>query len=154
VEVEGASVRVPPDQELAVLDDVGGYIPKIEDGPWPAFPSDLTSIAATVATQATGTVLIFEKMFESRLFFTDKLVSMGARIILCDPHRVVITGPSKLRGQRMESPDIRAGMAMLLASLCADGASTIGAVYQFDKGYERIDERLRELGAHIERVDV
>ena len=154
VEVEGASVRVPADQELAVLDDVGGYIPKIEDGPWPAFPSDLTSIAATVATQAKGTILIFEKMFESRLFFTDKLVSMGARIILCDPHRVVITGPAKLRGQRMESPDIRAGMAMLLASLCADGDSTIGAVYQFDKGYERIDERLRELGAHIERVDV
>ena len=154
VEVDGASVRVPADQELAVLDDVGGYIPKIEDGPWPAFPSDLTSIAATVATQASGTVLIFEKMFESRLFFTDKLVSMGARIILCDPHRVVITGPSKLRGQRMESPDIRAGMAMLLASLCADGDSTIGAVHQFDKGYERIDERLRELGAHIERVDV
>ena len=154
VEVEGASVRVPAGQELAVLDDVGGYIPKIEDGPWPAFPSDLTSIAATVATQAKGTILIFEKMFESRLFFTDKLVSMGARIILCDPHRVVITGPAKLRGQRMESPDIRAGMAMLLASLCADGDSTIGAVYQFDKGYERIDERLRELGAHIERVDV
>jgi UDP-N-acetylglucosamine 1-carboxyvinyltransferase len=154
VEIDGPSVRVSADQELAVLDDVGGYIPKIEDGPWPAFPSDLTSIVATVATQARGTVLIFEKMFESRLFFTDKLVSMGARIILCDPHRVVITGPSKLRGQRMESPDIRAGMAMLLASLCADGASTIGAVYQFDKGYERIDERLRELGAQIERVDV
>ena len=146
-------VRVPPRQELVVQDDLGGYIPKIEDGPWPAFPSDLTSVALTVATQSAGTMLMFEKMFENRLFFTDKLVSMGARIILCDPHRAVITGPSQLRGQRMESPDIRAGMAMLLAGLCAEGSSTIGAVYQIDKGYERIDERLRALGAQIERVD-
>jgi UDP-N-acetylglucosamine 1-carboxyvinyltransferase len=146
-------VRVPPRQELVVQDDLGGHIPKIEDGPWPAFPSDLTSVALTIATQSAGTILMFEKMFENRLFFTDKLVSMGARIILCDPHRAVITGPSKLSGQRMESPDIRAGMAMLLASLCADGSSTIGAVYQIDKGYERIDERLRALGAQIERVD-
>jgi UDP-N-acetylglucosamine 1-carboxyvinyltransferase len=146
-------IRVPPRQELAVQDDLGGHVPKIEDGPWPAFPSDLTSVALTVATQAAGTILMFEKMFENRLFFTDKLVSMGARIILCDPHRAVVTGPSKLRGQRMESPDIRAGMAMLLASLCADGPSTIGAVYQIDKGYERIDERLRALGAQIERIE-
>ena len=146
-------VRVPPRQELVVQDDLGGHVPKIEDGPWPAFPSDLTSVALTVATQADGTLLMFEKMFENRLFFTDKLVSMGARIILCDPHRAVVTGPSKLRGQRMESPDIRAGMAMLLASLCAEGSSTIGAVYQIDKGYERIDERLRALGAQIERID-
>ena len=146
-------VRVPPRQELVVQDDLGGHVPKIEDGPWPAFPSDLTSVALTVATQAQGTILMFEKMFENRLFFTDKLVSMGARIILCDPHRAVVTGPSKLRGQRMESPDIRAGMAMLLASLCAVGSSTIGAVYQIDKGYERIDERLRALGAHIDRID-
>src|SRR4029079_637737 len=146
-------VRVPPRQELVVQDDLGGYIPKIEDGPWPAFPSDLTSVALTVATQSAGTILMFEKMFENRLFFTDKLVSMGARIILCDPHRAVITGPSRLRGQRMESPDIRAGMAMLLAGLCAEGSSKIGAVYQIDKGYERIDERLRALGAQIERVD-
>ena len=146
-------VRVPPRQELAVQDDLGGHVPKIEDGPWPAFPSDLTSVALTVATQSSGTILMFEKMFENRLFFTDKLVSMGARIILCDPHRAVVTGPSKLRGQRMESPDIRAGMAMLLASLCAEGSSTIGAVYQIDKGYERIDERLRSLGAQIERTD-
>src|SRR3989440_6571586 len=154
VEVElGADfVRVPQGQELVVKDDLGGHIPKIEDGPWPAFPSDLTSVALTVATQAQGTILMFEKMFENRLFFTDKLVSMGARIILCDPHRAVVTGPAKLRGQRMESPDIRAGMAMLLASLCAEGSSTIGAVYQIDKGYERIDERLRTLGASIERV--
>jgi UDP-N-acetylglucosamine 1-carboxyvinyltransferase len=146
-------VRVPPRQELVVQDDLGGHVPKIEDGPWPAFPSDLTSVALTVATQAQGTILMFEKMFENRLFFTDKLVSMGARVILCDPHRAVVTGPAKLRGQRMESPDIRAGMAMLLASLCADGSSTIGAVYQIDKGYERIDERLRALGAQIDRID-
>jgi len=155
VEVERGDgfVRVPPRQELVVRDDLGGHVPKLEDGPWPAFPSDLTSVALTVATQANGTILMFEKMFENRLFFTDKLVSMGARIILCDPHRAVVTGPSKLRGQRMESPDIRAGMAMLLASLCAEGSSTIGAVYQIDKGYERIDERLRALGAQIERIE-
>jgi UDP-N-acetylglucosamine 1-carboxyvinyltransferase len=152
VEVRDASVHVPAGQQLVVQDDLGGHIAKIEDGPWPAFPADLTSIAVTVATQSFGTVLIFEKMFESRLFFTDKLVSMGARIILCDPHRVVVTGPAQLYGQRMESPDIRAGMSMLLASLCAEGQSTIGAVYQIDKGYERIDERLRGLGARIERV--
>jgi UDP-N-acetylglucosamine 1-carboxyvinyltransferase len=152
VEVGETSVRVPSHQQLVVRDDLGGMIPKIEDGPWPAFPADLTSIALTVATQAFGTVLIFEKMFESRLFFTDKLVAMGARIILCDPHRAVITGPARLVGQRMESPDIRAGMAMLLAALCADGQSTIGAAHQIDKGYERIDERLRALGARIERV--
>jgi UDP-N-acetylglucosamine 1-carboxyvinyltransferase len=153
VELEGSAVRVRPGQTLVIQDDLGGYIPKIEDGPWPAFPSDLTSIVLTVATQAAGAILIFEKMFENRLFFTDKLVSMGARIILCDPHRAVVTGPSRLRGQRMESPDIRAGMAMLVASLCAEGESTIGAVYQIDKGYERIDERLRALGARIERVE-
>ena len=146
-------VRVPPDQELQIVDDLGGAIPKIEDGPWPSFPADLTSIAVTVATQARGTILIFEKMFESRLFFVDKLVSMGARAILCDPHRVVVTGPAKLYGQRMSSPDIRAGMAMVMAALCAEGTSTIGDAYQIDKGYERIDERLRALGASIERVD-
>jgi len=150
--IEGTSVRVPLQQRLIIEDDLGGHIPKIEDGPWPAFPADLTSIALTVATQAYGTVLIFEKMFESRLFFVDKLVGMGARIILCDPHRAVVAGPTRLVGQRMESPDIRAGMAMLLAGLCAEGESTIGAAHQIDKGYERIDERLRQLGARIERV--
>src|SRR5579884_2608224 len=153
VELGADAVHVPARQQLIVQDDLGGMIPKIEDGPWPAFPSDLTSIAVTVATQAFGTVLMFEKMFENRLFFTDKLVSMGARIILCDPHRAVVTGPAKLVGQRMESPDIRAGMSMLLAALAADGQSTIGAAHQIDKGYERIDERLRALGAAIERVD-
>jgi UDP-N-acetylglucosamine 1-carboxyvinyltransferase len=153
VELQESSVRIPPGQELVVEDDLGDQIPKIEDGPWPAFPADLTSIALAVATQARGTVLIFEKMFENRLFFVDKLVGMGARIILCDPHRAVVTGPSRLYGQRMSSPDIRAGMAMLIASLCAEGVSTIGNVGEIDRGYERIDERLRALGAKIERVD-
>jgi UDP-N-acetylglucosamine 1-carboxyvinyltransferase len=153
VELGDDWVRVPPNQTLAIRDDLGGAIPKVEDGPWPAFPADLTSIAVVVATQATGTVLVFEKMFESRLFFVDKLVSMGARIILCDPHRAVITGPAQLYGQRMSSPDIRAGMAMVISALCAEGTSTIGDAYQIDKGYERIDERLRALGARIERVE-
>jgi UDP-N-acetylglucosamine 1-carboxyvinyltransferase len=152
VELDGTSVHVPPGQDLVVQDDLGDQIPKIEDGPWPAFPADLTSIALAVATQAKGTTLIFEKMFENRLFFVDKLVGMGARIILCDPHRAVVTGPAKLYGERMDSPDIRAGMAMLIASLCADGTSMIGNVGQIDRGYERIDERLRALGARIERV--
>ena len=152
VNVEGTSVHVPPGQELVVQDDLGDQIPKIEDGPWPAFPADLTSVALAVATQAKGTVLIFEKMFENRLFFVDKLVGMGARIILCDPHRAVVTGPARLYGERMESPDIRAGMSMLIASLCADGVSTIGNIQQIDRGYERIDERLRALGAQIDRV--
>jgi UDP-N-acetylglucosamine 1-carboxyvinyltransferase len=151
--VEGSSVRVPGGQDLVIRDDLGSQIPKIEDGPWPAFPADLTSIALAVATQASGTVLIFEKMFENRLFFVDKLVTMGARIILCDPHRAVVNGPAKLYGERMESPDIRAGMAMVIASLCAEGRSTIGNIGQIDRGYERIDERLRALGASIERVE-
>jgi UDP-N-acetylglucosamine 1-carboxyvinyltransferase len=150
---EEGSVRVPGRQELVIQDDLGAQIPKIEDGPWPAFPADLTSIALAVATQARGTVLIFEKMFENRLFFVDKLVSMGARIILCDPHRAVVNGPTRLYGERMESPDIRAGMAMLIAGLCAEGRSTIGNIGQIDRGYERIDERLRAVGAGIERVE-
>jgi UDP-N-acetylglucosamine 1-carboxyvinyltransferase len=154
MEMEGTSVRVPDGQPLEIQDDVGGQVPKIEDGPWPAFPADLTSIALIVATQARGTVLIFEKMFESRLFFVDKLVSMGARIILCDPHRAVVSGPARLYGQRMESPDIRAGWAMLVAALCADGTSTIGNVAQIVRGYERIADRLRALGAQIESADV
>jgi len=153
VEIDGDSIRVPPGQELVIENDIGDQIPKIEDGPWPAFPADLTSIAVAVATQAHGTILIFEKMFENRLFFVDKLVSMGARIIVCDPHRVVVTGPARLYGQRMASPDIRAGMAMLIAALAAEGISTIGNVGEIDRGYERIDERLRALGASISRVD-
>jgi len=154
VEIDGTTIHVPPNQELVIRDDLGGQIPKVEDGPWPAFPADLTSIAVIVATQARGTVLIFEKMFESRLFFVDKLVSMGARIILCDPHRAVVTGPAQLVAQQMSSPDIRAGMAMLLAALCAEGTSTIGNIGEIDRGYERIDERLRALGARIERIEV
>jgi UDP-N-acetylglucosamine 1-carboxyvinyltransferase len=154
MEVRDTSVRVPAGQDLHIEDDLGGQVPKIESGIWPAFPADLTSIAVTVATQARGTILIFEKMFESRLFFVDKLVSMGARIILCDPHRVVVTGPARLYGERLESPDIRAGMAMVLAALCAEGQSTIGNIRQIDRGYERIDERLRDLGASIERAEL
>ncbi len=154
LEVGETTVRVPAGQDLHVEDDLGGQIPKIESGIWPAFPADLTSIAVTAATQARGTILIFEKMFESRLFFTDKLVAMGAKIILCDPHRAVISGPSRLYGQRLESPDIRAGMAMVIAALCADGRSTIGNIGQIDRGYERIDERLRGLGADIERAEL
>jgi UDP-N-acetylglucosamine 1-carboxyvinyltransferase len=153
MEITDSSVRVPAGQDLHVEDDLGGQIPKIDSGIWPAFPADLTSIAVTVATQARGTILIFEKMFESRLFFVDKLVSMGARTILCDPHRVVVTGPAQLLGQRLESPDIRAGMAMVIAALTAEGTSTIGNIGQIDRGYERIDERLRALGASIERAD-
>jgi UDP-N-acetylglucosamine 1-carboxyvinyltransferase len=152
VDLEGDVLHVPPNQDLRVEADEGDAIPKIDDGLWPAFPADLTSIATAVATQAHGTVMIFEKMFENRLFFVDKLVAMGARIVLCDPHRAVVSGPAELHGERLESPDIRAGMAMLIASLCATGTSTIGNIGQIDRGYERIDERLQALGARIERV--
>jgi UDP-N-acetylglucosamine 1-carboxyvinyltransferase len=152
MEFDGNDAIVPPDQRLRVKDDEGDAISKIEDGPWPAFPADLTSIALALATQAEGMVLIFEKMFENRLFFVDKLVSMGARVLLCDPHRAVVSGPSRLHGERMESPDIRAGMALLIAALCAEGTSEIGNIRQIDRGYERIDERLRMLGARIDRV--
>ncbi len=151
-EVEGEDVLVPPGQRLRIKADLGDAIPKIEDGPWPAFPADLTSIALALATQADGEILIFEKMFENRLFFVDKLVAMGARITLCDPHRAIVSGPSRLHGERVESPDIRAGMAMLIAALAADGVSEIGNIRQIDRGYEQIDERLRGLGAQIERV--
>jgi len=151
-EIEGNDVVVPPGQRLQVQADLGDAIPKIEDGPWPAFPADLTSIALALATQADGEILIFEKMFENRLFFVDKLVAMGARITLCDPHRAIVSGPSRLHGERVESPDIRAGMAMLIAALAAEGTSEIGNIRQIDRGYEQIDERLRALGAQIERV--
>ncbi len=150
--IEGDDIVVPAEQRLTVRSDVGDAIPKVEDGPWPAFPADLTSIALALATQADGEILIFEKMFENRLFFVDKLVAMGARITLCDPHRAIVSGPSRLHGERVESPDIRAGMAMLIAALAADGVSEIGNIRQIDRGYERIDERLRALGAQIERV--
>jgi UDP-N-acetylglucosamine 1-carboxyvinyltransferase len=150
--VEGNDVLVPPEQVLKIRSDLGEATPKVEDGPWPAFPADLTSIALALATQADGEILIFEKMFENRLFFVDKLVAMGARITLCDPHRAIVYGPSRLHGERVESPDIRAGMAMLIAALSAEGTSEIGNVTQIDRGYERIDLRLRDLGARIERV--
>jgi UDP-N-acetylglucosamine 1-carboxyvinyltransferase len=150
--VQDRDLLVPPEQRLAIRDDLGDAIAKIDDGPWPALPADLTSIALALATQADGTILIFEKMFENRLFFTDKLVAMGARITLCDPHRAIVSGPSRLHGERLESPDIRAGMAMLIAALAAEGISEIGNIAQIDRGYERIDERLRALGARIERV--
>jgi UDP-N-acetylglucosamine 1-carboxyvinyltransferase len=149
---EGGDLLVPPEQKLTIRDDQGDAIPKIDDGPWPAFPADLTSIALALATQADGTIVIHEKMFENRLFFVDKLVAMGARIHLSDPHRAVVSGPSRLHGARLESPDIRAGMAMLIAALAADGTSEIGNVAQIDRGYERIDLRLRDLGARIDRV--
>ncbi len=151
-ELDGDDVIVPGGQKLVVQSDVGDYKGKIQDGPWPAFPADLTSIAVALATQAEGSILVHEWMFENRLIFTDKLILMGADIVMCDPHRAIVTGPRRLRGERVESPDIRAGMAMLLAALCAEGRSEIGNVRQIDRGYERIDERLRELGARIERV--
>jgi len=150
--LDGTTLHVEPSQERRIRPDLGGHVPKIEDGPWPAFPADLTSIMVVLATQCDGLVMIFEKMFESRLYFVDKLVGMGARAVLCDPHRVVIAGPSPLRGGVVESPDIRAGMAMLLAALAAEGRSEIHNIGQIDRGYERIDERLRALGASVERV--
>jgi UDP-N-acetylglucosamine 1-carboxyvinyltransferase len=149
--IEDDVVTVPGNQELKIENDWGGYQPKVEDGPWPAFPADLTSIALALATQSEGSVIIHEKMFENRLFFTDKLQAMGAAITICDPHRALVVGPRKLSGARLESPDIRAGMAMLIAALCADGVTEIGNIRQIDRGYERIDERLRALGARIER---
>jgi UDP-N-acetylglucosamine 1-carboxyvinyltransferase len=151
-ELDGADVLVPGGQRLEAVRDVGEYKAKVQDGPWPAFPADLTSIAVALATQCEGSVLIHEWMFENRMIFTDKLILMGADIIMCDPHRAVVSGPSRLRGERVESPDIRAGMAMLIAACCADGRSEIGNIRQIDRGYERIDERLRALGAQIERV--
>ncbi|HEY7503723.1 MAG TPA: UDP-N-acetylglucosamine 1-carboxyvinyltransferase [Gemmatimonadales bacterium] len=151
--VDGSRLTVSPDQERRVRPDLGGHVPKLEDGPWPAFPADVMSTTIVTATQCSGMLLVFEKMFESRLFFVDKLIGMGARIVLCDPHRAVISGPSPLKGGTVESPDIRAGMAMLLAALAAEGSSTIHNVGQIERGYERIDERLRALGAEIERAE-
>ena len=149
---EGDDLMIPAEQSLRINQESPG-IPKIDDAPWPGFPADLTSIMTVVATQCKGTVLIFEKMFESRLFWVDKLISMGAQILLCDPHRAVVSGPSKLQGMPVSSPDIRAGMALLIAALCAKGESIIQNVHQIDRGYERVDERLRRLGADIQRVD-
>ncbi len=152
VRVEGSDIVVPGGQELRIANDVHDAVPKIDDGIWPAFPSDLMSIALVTATQSEGTVLIFEKLFENRLFFVDRLIGMGARIVLCDPHRAVVVGKARLRGEEVSSPDIRAGMALLQAALCADGESTIFNVRQIDRGYESIEGRLEALGAHIRRA--
>ncbi len=149
--IEGDTLHVAPGQALEVRRDLHGAIPRIDDAPWPHFPTDLMSIVITVATQTDGTVLFFEKMFEGRMFFTDSLISMGASIILCDPHRIVVVGPSQLYGTQLESPDVRAGMALLIASLAAKGTSTIYNIRQIDRGYERIDDKLRALGAKITR---
>jgi len=151
--IDGPDLIVPAEQQKVIQSDLGGHVPKLEDQPWPQFPADTMSIALVTATQCSGLILIHEKMFESRLFFVDKLIGMGARIVLCDPHRALVSGPSKLRGSSVESPDIRAGMAMLLAALCAEGESRINNVGQIERGYERIDERLRALGARVERVE-
>ncbi len=153
-DIEGDELTVSAGQEMRVNTDLGGMIPKIDDSPWPGFPPDLTSIMTVVATQVEGTVLIFEKMFESRMFFVDKLISMGARITLCDPHRAVVTGPSVLHGEHLVSPDVRAGMAMVIAAMAARGESVISNVYQIERGYEMLVEKLQGLGAHIERVEI
>lgn len=152
-EIKGNDLFMPSNQLFKVAPDLGGQIPKIDDAPWPGFPPDLTSIMTVVATQTEGTALIHEKMFESRMFFVDKLIGMGARIVLCDPHRAVVSGPARLSGAVLVSPDVRAGMAMVIAALCADGESTIQNVYQIERGYEKITARLKALGAHIERME-
>jgi UDP-N-acetylglucosamine 1-carboxyvinyltransferase len=153
IECQGDDVLVPGEQDLHVKPDLDGAIPKIDDGPWPHFPTDMMSIALVVATQARGTVLIWEKMFEGRLFFVDRLIAMGARIVLCDPQRAVVAGPSRLHGGPLSSPDIRAGMALLIAALCAEGQSEISNIEQIDRGYEKIESKLQALGAKVERID-
>jgi UDP-N-acetylglucosamine 1-carboxyvinyltransferase len=152
-ELHGDDVIVPGNQELVIRNDRGDHMPTVQDGIWPAFPADLTSVAVALATQSRGSVIVHEWMFENRLYFCDKLVGMGASIMICDPHRAIVTGRRQLHGSRVESPDIRAGMAMLMAALCADGMTQIGNIRQIDRGYERIDERLRELGARITRSE-
>lgn len=150
---EGSALVVPANQTLEVQTDMHSAVPKIDDGPWPLFSSDLLPLLLVVATQAKGTILFHEKMFESRLYFTDRLQSMGAQIILCDPHRAVVVGPSRLYGQKVESPDIRAGVAMVLAGLCARGETVISNIHQIERGYEGFDEKIRKLGGSIERIE-
>jgi len=152
VVAQGKDLLVPAGQSLNITHDLGGAVAKIDDAPWPGFPADMTSIALVTATQCRGTILIHEKMYESRLYFVDNLIAMGAQIILCDPHRAVVIGPTKLRGSRLTSPDIRAGMTMLIAALCAEGESLIQNIRQIDRGFERIDQRLGALGAKIQRI--
>jgi UDP-N-acetylglucosamine 1-carboxyvinyltransferase len=151
-EVQGDDLFVPAEQEKRIIPDLDGAIPEIKTNVWPAFPTDLISIAITVATQMQGSILFHDWMYSGRMYFTDKLVSMGARIILCDPYRCLVQGPTPLYGEKLESPDIRAGMALLLAALAANGTSVIRNVGQIDRGYERVDEKLRALGAQIQRV--
>jgi UDP-N-acetylglucosamine 1-carboxyvinyltransferase len=152
LQVDGTTLTLPARHRLRIVRDFGAAIPKIEDGPWPIFPSDLMSVAIVAATQAHGTALFFEKMFESRMYFVDYLIGMGAGIVVCDPHRVLVTGPSRLHSIHMASPDIRAGMALLMAALCAKGESVIDNAQSIDRGYERVDEKLRALGADIVRA--
>jgi UDP-N-acetylglucosamine 1-carboxyvinyltransferase len=153
-EIRGNDLYLPGNQLMVVMPDIGNAIPKIDDAPWPGFPADMMSVTLVAATQATGTVLFHEKMYESRLYFVDRLINMGARIVLCDPHRALVQGPSMLRGERqgISSPDIRAGIAILLAALCADGTTIIRNIAQIDRGYENIEGKLLELGARIERM--
>ena len=153
-EIDGTSLTVSAQQSLKVNCDLGGMIPKIDDAPWPGFPADLTSIMTVIATQVEGTVLIHEKMFEARMFFVDKLIGMGARITLCDPHRAVVTGPGTLHGSELVSPDVRAGMALVIAACCARGESLIRNVYQIERGYEHLVDRFNALGVHIERKPI
>lgn len=151
-QVDGQDIIVPRDQKLVIQQDLGNAIPQIKVMPWPAFPTDLLSVAIVIATQSSGTVLFHEWMYEGRMYFTDKLIGMGAQIVLCDPHRCIVLGPRKLIGERVDSPDIRAGLALVLAALAAEGESTIRNVSQIDRGYEKIEEKLKSLGARIERV--
>jgi UDP-N-acetylglucosamine 1-carboxyvinyltransferase len=151
-DIDGNKLRISKKQSLQILPDFAGDIPKIDDGTWPAFPTDLMSILIVAATQAIGTALFFEKMYDGRMFFVDHLIGMGARIVLCDPHRVVVVGPSKLYAAQVTSPDIRAGMALVIAALCAEGESTIYNIRQVDRGYENLEEKLKSLGAKIERI--
>jgi len=150
-EVDGDTIIVPANQDLVIEPDLGGAIPEISVMPWPAFPTDLMSIAIVVATQSRGSILFHDWMYPSRMFFTDNLVSMGAQIVLCDPHRCIVQGPARLFGEKLESPDIRAGMALLLAALAAEGKSEIRNIGQIERGYEKVDEKLRSLGAAIRR---
>ena len=149
--VRDGTLTLPARQALRVRRDLGGHVPKLEDGIWPAIPSDLLSVLLVLSTRTRGTVLFFEKLFESRMYFVDRLLDMGATLVQCDPHRVLVTGPSPLRGQMITSPDIRAGMALLIAALCAEGTTRIEQAGMVDRGYERIDTRLRALGASIHR---
>lgn len=152
-EARGDDIFVPKGQELVVQDGLHGAVPRIHDAPWPGFPADLTSIALVLATQARGTSMIHEWMYESRLYWVDRLISMGAKVIVCDPHRAVVIGPAKLYGGTVSSPDIRAGMALLIAALAAEGKSTIHNAQQIDRGYQNIETRLQAIGAKIERIE-